>query len=161
VGTLAIQIARELGARVITTSSARNQGLCRDLGADEALDYESAPLEAPRGDITCLFDVFGNLRWPAVARALTPRGVLITTVPSPSAALHELAARVPLRHGRRRLVVVRPNRADLEALGAWVAMGRLRPVIDSTHALADFAEAHRILESKRARGKILVRVLPP
>ena len=159
VGTLAIQIARELGARVITTSSARNLALCRSLGADEALDYASAPLQRICGAVTCLFDVFGNLRWADVEPALSPRGVLVTTVPSPSAVLRELCAIAPGVTGRRRLVGVRPNRVDLDTLGAWVTAGRLRPVLDSVHALADFAEAHRVLESKRARGKIIVRVL--
>jgi NADPH:quinone reductase-like Zn-dependent oxidoreductase len=155
VGTIAIQIARVLGARVVTTSSARNVPLCRSLGADEALDYETRPLERPRGDVACLFDVFGNLRFDAVKPSLRRDGVLVTTVPSPSALLHELAARI---RGRRRLIVVRPNRPDLEALGAWVATGRVRPVIDSVQPLSEMIDAHRVLESKRARGKIVLRV---
>ncbi len=155
VGTLAIQIARILGARVVTTSSARNVPFCRDLGADEALDYETRPLERARGDVACLFDAFGNLRWDAVKPSLRGDGVLVTTVPSPSAMLHELASHLG---GRRRLVVVRPNRPDLEALAGWLVEGRLRPVLDSVRPLREMAEAHRVLESKRARGKIVLRV---
>jgi NADPH:quinone reductase-like Zn-dependent oxidoreductase len=155
VGTLAIQIARVLGTRVVTTSSARNVPLCRDLGADEALDYEDRPLERPRGDVACLFDVFGNLRWDAVKSSLRRGGVLVTTVPSPSALLHDLASRV---WGHRRLVVVRPNRRDLETLGDWLAAGRVRPVLDSVRPLSEMIDAHRVLESKRARGKIVLRV---
>ncbi len=155
VGTLAIPIAKTLGAHVVTTSSARNVPLCRDLGADEALDYATQPLQRPRGDVACLFDVFGNLRWDDVKPSLRRGGVLVTTVPSPSAVLHELAARI---HGRRRLVVVRPNRRDLDTLGGWIASGRVRPVLDSVRPLSEVIEAHRVLESKRARGKIVLRV---
>ena len=155
VGTLAIQIARILGARVVTTSSARNVPFCRDLGADEALDYEARPLERARGDVACLFDVFGNLRFADVKPSLRRDGVLVTTVPSPAAMLHELASHLG---GHRRLVVVRPNRRDLEALAGWLVSGQLRPVLDSVRPLAEMVEAHRVLESKRARGKIVLRV---
>jgi NADPH:quinone reductase-like Zn-dependent oxidoreductase len=157
VGTVAIQVARVLGARVITTSSARNVPLCRELGADEALDYAQEPLGRFTAELACIFDVFGNLRFEEVRGALRADGVYVTTVPRPAALVRELLARV---HGRRRLVLVRPRRADLELLGAWAAEKRVRAVIDRVLPLAEHAEAFRVLESKRARGKLVLTVAP-
>lgn len=60
VGTIAVQIARVLGAEVVTTSSERNFQLCRRLGAHETLDYASSPFGRRQGEFDCLFDVLGN-----------------------------------------------------------------------------------------------------
>jgi NADPH:quinone reductase-like Zn-dependent oxidoreductase len=60
--------------------------------------------------------------------------------------------------GHRRLVVVRPNRRNLETLRDWLVAGSIRPVLDSVRPLSEMREAHCVLESKHARGKIVLRV---
>ena len=74
VGTVAVQIARILGARVTTVSSAATMALCRSLGADETLDYTR--LDEALGDagFDVVFDVFGNLRFAHARAALRRRG---------------------------------------------------------------------------------------
>jgi NADPH:quinone reductase-like Zn-dependent oxidoreductase len=156
VGTIAIQIARVLGAEVLTTSSERNFELCRRLGANETVSYEGSPLERRARELDCIFDVFGNLRYERVERALRPDGIYVTTVPSARAITRELAAR--MRGRGARLVMVRPRRVDLETLAGWTVERRLEPVIDSRHSLSRFADGFSILESKRARGKIIIDV---
>jgi NADPH:quinone reductase-like Zn-dependent oxidoreductase len=155
VGTIAIQVARVLGARVVTTSSAANLELCRRLGAEEALDYTTAPIEALRG-LACIFDVFGNLRFERVRAALAQGGTYVTTVPSPGALAREAAARIV--GGPRRLVVVRARRDDLDTLAGWAKTGRVRPEIALRASLDDLTPPFELLESKRARGKIVVTI---
>jgi len=161
VGVYAIQIAKALGATVTTTSSEKNRELCLSLGADRALDYTA--VDFGRGEVTgqpfdAFVDVFGNQRFSRVRRLLTPEGTYVTTVPSPRIALDTVLT--PLRTRRRaRLVVVRSRRSDLEAITKLVAEGKLRPVIDSTFPLADIREASLRIESKRARGKVVVTVV--
>lgn len=156
VGTLAVQLARAMGAEVTTTSSAENLALCADLGAHRTLDYTKSPVEVLRGSIDVIFDVFGNLRPADVAPAFAGRGALVSTIPTPKRVALEALARVfPVR---QRLIVVRSRRADLADLGARVASGSLRPVIDARFPLAQAHEAFRRLESKRARGKIVVEL---
>lgn len=154
VGTVAIQIARAFGAHVTTTSSAHNLDLCRSLGANEALDRERESLDGGAYDV--LFDVFGNLRFDRSRRALAPRGVFISTVPS--ARILADAARTLLSPQRAKLVVVRSRRADLDALRAMVDRGALRPVIDRVEPFSCAVEALRHLETKKARGKIVIRL---
>lgn len=55
-------------------------------------------------------------------------------------------------------VLVQPRGADLEAVGSWISVGKVRPVIDRTYPLSDAAAAHRYSESRRVRGKLVLIV---
>lgn len=155
VGTAAIQIAVALGAVVTSTSSAANRELCRSLGASVALDYAAdAPFDGSRR-YRVVLDAFGNLSLGRVAKALTADGAYVTTVPSARIVRDTLRTLVGAR--RARLVLVRPRRADIDLLASFAASGKLRPVIDRVVAFEDAIEGMRHLETKRARGKIVVR----
>jgi NADPH:quinone reductase-like Zn-dependent oxidoreductase len=156
VGTAAIQIAVALGAVVTTTSSERNEDLCRSLGASEALDYAlDAPFSGARR-YRVVLDAFGDLSLEHVKRALTEDASYVTTVPSVQIVKDALRTLVGGR--RARLVIVRARRADLDTVASFVDKGQLRPVIDRVVAFEDAIEGLRHLETKRARGKIVVRV---
>ncbi len=155
VGTLAIQIARALGATVVTTSSPRNHALCARLGASETLDYAEGPPRSKEGPVDVVFDVFGNLG--ASARgALGDRGVVVGTVPSLGRLLVHAATRFSRRP--RKLVLVRPRPADLGQLARWLEDGTLEPVIAGRFAQERVHEAFEVLESKRTRGKLIVEL---
>jgi len=158
VGTFAIQIARLLGAEVHTTSSERNFELCRELGANQTWDYSVSALadSSPRFDV--IFDVYGNLRFASVRAwmADSEHGVLIGTIPGARRVARDLVTR--LSRTQERLIIVRPRRSDLDQLAGWLGEGRLRTTIDSRFPLARVHDGFRVLESKRARGKILIEV---
>jgi NADPH:quinone reductase-like Zn-dependent oxidoreductase len=156
VGAFAVQIAKILGAHATATSSAGNLELCRRLGADVALDYRSAdPLAGPdRFDV--VFDVFGNRRFDEARRALTARGVFVTTVPKPRIFLD--AARTAFAWPRARFVSVRPRSADLRLIAALVDEGRLVPVVEHVFPLERIVQAEEQVGGKHTRGKVVVRV---
>jgi NADPH:quinone reductase-like Zn-dependent oxidoreductase len=156
VGTVAIQIARLLGARVTSVSSAANLQLCAELGAEEMLDYDRGDFLGQVGRFDCIFDVFGNLSFARARTALKARGTFVSTVPSLSRALRDVVSRWSARS--ERMVVVKPNRKDLEQIAGWMGRGELRAVIDARYALEQAADAFRRLESKRARGKVLIQI---
>ena len=156
VGTLAIQIAKALGARVTTISSQKNVELCTSLGADRALAYDEGDPIAELADVDVFFDVFGNRTLDAVRPCLSKRATLVSTIPSPRVVLD--VGRTVLSKQRTKLVVVRSRRRDLETLAGWADDGRLRPVLDQRYALGSIADAHRHIETKRTRGKVVVLV---
>jgi NADPH:quinone reductase-like Zn-dependent oxidoreductase len=156
VGVHAIQIARELGAHVTTTSSARNREHCRHLGSHETLDYAVDGGLSVAGRYDCVFDVFGNLSFTLVRRALAPGGTYVTTVPGPAVVRDRVVSWASSK--RARLVVVRSNRADLEVLVDYMNRHRLRPIVDRMFPLGEAAAAQRYIETKRARGKVVLRV---
>ncbi|MBI2395829.1 MAG: NAD(P)-dependent alcohol dehydrogenase [Deltaproteobacteria bacterium] len=151
-GTVAIQIAKAMGAHVTTTSSEGNRALCTSLGADEALDYASDDLL--RGRFRVIFDVFGNLSFTRAKPALERGGVFVSTVPSPRILLD--AARTLRSDKRARLVLIRSRREDLDEVARMVARGQLRPIIDRVEPLDRAKDAIARLETRRARGKIVI-----
>jgi NADPH:quinone reductase-like Zn-dependent oxidoreductase len=155
VGTIAVQIARALGARVTAVCSARNADLVASLGASDVLDYTVTDLRSLRTSFDLVFDAFGNQSFAALRHLLSPRGAYVTTVPRPAAfAQHVLSYARP---GRKAwIVMVRSNSADLRALAQLTDEGLIRPVIDRRFPMSESADAHRYLETKRARGKVLL-----
>lgn len=156
VGVFAIQIAKALGASVTSVSSARNLDFCRRLGADEALDYAAEDPFSGSRSYRVVLDAFGNRRFEQVRASLGPGGVFVTTVPSWRIVVDAL--RTIVGYPRARLVAVRSRAADLDVLAQLVDAGRLRAVIDRVVDFDAVVDAIRFLESRRARGKVVVRM---
>ncbi len=156
VGVFAVQIAKILGAHVSAVCSHRNADLVREIGADEVIDYTQTELVNLGKRFDVIFDVFGNYHFERLKHLLTPRGTYVQTVPS--ARIFKDVARTFVRRRRAKLVVVRSRRSDLEWLRQHIDGGQLRVVVDRTFALSDVAEAHRYMETKRARGKVVLAV---
>ena len=159
-GLHAIQIARALGAHVTTTSSAASVARCRQWGADETLTYDdpAAPFASGvRYDV--ILDVYGNRNFAWAASGLGAAGTYVTTVPSRRIVIDTL--RTLGRRPRARLVRVQARRSDLELVARMVAEGTLRPVIDQVLPLERVADGHRYLESRHAKGKLVIEVAAP
>jgi NADPH:quinone reductase-like Zn-dependent oxidoreductase len=155
VGTAALQIARLLGAEVHSVSSEANRALCTSLGAQHTWTYPEHDWQAaPAFDV--IFDVFGNLTFAAARAHLTPRGRFVSTVPTLARMVRNWTSRVSAQ--QERLVIIKSHREDLDVLARWLAQGALRTVIDSRFSIVSLAAAFSRLESKRARGKIIVEV---
>lgn len=156
VGTLAVQIAKALGATVTAICSKKNEALVTSLGADRVLPYDEVDPLAELSNVDVFFDVFGNRSLAQTRNCLARPGRYVSTVPAPK--LFGEIATSALRRRQAKLVVVKSRRADLEVLAGWVEDGRLAPVVDRTYILDEIADAHRYIETKRARGKVVMSV---
>ena len=156
VGTFAIQVAKALGAHVTTTSSAANGSLCRGLGADETLDYRvDRPWERV-ADFDAIFDVFGNRQFSECCGALRQPGTFVSTVPSLRILRDTVRTLVASR--RAAIVLVRSRSTDLAWLAERVEAGELSPRVDRVFTLDQIEQAHAFIETKRARGKVVIRI---
>ena len=156
VGHFAVQIAKALGARVTGTCSTSNLEFLTELGADEAVDYKLCPAPRIKQKFDVVFDVFGKYSARDFKTVLGKTGIYINTIPSgPRTLLGEGLAR--LGGGRRnRLVVVQSRRTDLVTLRGWIESGQLKPHIDKQVSVHEAAEAHRHVETKHTRGKVVI-----
>lgn len=159
VGTVAIQIARLLGAGHVTTlSSAPRVKACEMLGAHEALDYEhrDSLLRSARFDV--VFDTFGNFHFDQVRGALKARGCFVSTAMTPGRMVRDTLLRCGAQ--QERYVAVAANRLDLGQIGAWMHAQQLSAVVAARFPLDEAVRAFALLESKKAYGKVVVDVLP-
>lgn len=156
VGVFAVQIAKIFGAHVTAVCSERNVELVRDLGADEVIDYNQTELTSIAARYDLFFDVFGNYTFARVKHLLESDGTYVHTIPS--GRIIQDIARTFFRKKRAKLVIVKSRRSQLDWLRQQIDGGGIRVVVDRTFSLNDAADAHRYMETKRARGKVVLSV---
>jgi NADPH:quinone reductase-like Zn-dependent oxidoreductase len=144
VGSLAVQLAREAGARVVGTGRARDRDLVLGLGADAFVDLAAEKWEQP---VDVVFDVLGGDVLAQSAALVRPGGTLVTIAEPP---------KVWPEHGRAVFFVVEPDRVRLAELAQRVRDGRLKPLVGEVRPLAEAVDAfaHR----RRVPGKTIIRV---
>ena len=164
VGTLAVQIAKALGAEVTGVSSKRNLEFVRSLGADHVIDYttDDFTLGAPRYDV--ILDNVMNHPPSVTSRLLTPTGMLIPNSIGNSgglmAGLMRGARAALLARGSTNVQFVKcvVNREYLDALAALLRSGEVKVPIDKTYRLSDAADAVAHMLGHHARGKVVISV---
>jgi NADPH:quinone reductase-like Zn-dependent oxidoreductase len=152
VASFAIQLAKHLGATVITTASAGNHSYVRSLGADRMIDYSVEDFATAVSNCDVVFDtVGGNVRAGCYA-VLRPGGRLVWIAPAPEG----------FRPPRSDVETLRPNvlrdRAHLERMLALLDVGAVRPPTIMRYKLADASKAHRVSESRHLQGKLVFEV---
>lgn len=149
VGTNAVQLATDLGARVTGVCSGANADLVTGLGAVQVLDHTRGELDDADERFDVVLDAVGNLTVASGRRLLRPGGVLVLAV----------AGLVDTVRPRRGVVTgVSSERAEVVAhLLDLVAAGRLTVVRAEPLALDDIVEAHRRVDTGRKVGNIVVR----
>lgn len=145
VGHLAVQFARHRGAQVIGTARAVNHEFLCELGADEIIDYAATDFTDRMADIDVVLDLVGGDYGSRSLRVLRPDGRYLTVQRSDAE-----------RDPRARSITGTPSPGDLAAIGALVAAGRIRVHIERTLGLGEAARAHRLSESGRVRGKLVL-----
>lgn len=165
VGHVAIQLAKAIGARVLTTVRAANFAFAREMGADVLIDYEKedyidAVLRATDGrGVDVVFDTIGGNALSRSPDALAQLGrvVSIVDIAQPQNLIQAWG-----KNAAYHFVFTRQNRGKLDELNALVAQGRLRPHVGAVYRLADVPAAHARLESRNngVRGKIAIEVAP-
>jgi len=160
VGTLAVQIAKALGAHVTAVCSTRNVEQARDLGADRVLDYtrQDFTREPERYDL--VVDVAGGHSWRAIRRVLEPDGrlVIVGAHGSRSQLRHIAAVWLSSRFAKHtvKFFVAKFNKVDLQTLADLLSSGELRPAIDRTYNLTEASEALRTFGEGHVRGKLVL-----
>ena len=157
VGTYAVQIARNMGARVTAVCSTDNAQLTRELGAEEVIDYTRAPVLVAGANYDVIYDTVGAHNLTVARPALSEHGVYLTLVPVPDIEFF-MPGQTRRKAGGGYFLVWAPKATDLDILSGWVRERRLVSVIDSEFGLDDITVAHARSKTLRARGKIVIRV---
>lgn len=160
VGSFAVQIAKAMGAHVTAVTSSRNIEFAKQLGADEAFDYTSGDITKGAMRFDVVFDAVGLVPFARWKNILRPGGVGVTVNLILGSPIAKLRARLTGGGKRWKSLLVKPIGADLEQLNTWLASGAVRPMIEQCYPLDQAREAHRQIETKRTRGKLVLTVDP-
>jgi NADPH:quinone reductase-like Zn-dependent oxidoreductase len=171
-GIFAIQIAKIMGCTVVVSCSGANAQLCRDLGADDIIDYRSVDLLkdlASRGQVFDLaVDYVGSIfeLHRESEHFLKPEGTFVLV----AATDHTWGGVANMMKSwllpgflggpkrRWKYVLAKNDLEQMTRLGNWIAEGKLKTVIDSEYAFEDVPKAFERLQTGRTRGKIIVNV---
>ncbi|MFD2027891.1 NAD(P)-dependent alcohol dehydrogenase [Promicromonospora aerolata] len=161
VGSVAVQVAKMLGASVTASTSPATIDFVRELGADHVVDYDLPPRELGAFDV--VFDTRGT-QLRDYRRILADGGRIVTIAFDLDHPVRSLGyVLLSSIHGSRRvrLFFGHPARSLFETLTAAAEAGELRPVVDTVFPLEEIAAAHARLEAGGVRGKVIVQVAAP
>lgn len=162
IGTVAVQLAKQMGAHVTAVCSTRNMELVRSLGADAVIDRTTGDFTKATAAYDVIFDAVGKSNFAQCRNALKPGGIYLTTVPSLGILVRMiLGADKAGKRGKLATTGLRPTpdkRKDLLVLKAMLEAGTLRGVIDRRYPLAEIAEAHRYVEQGTKAGDVIITI---
>lgn len=152
VAGIAIQVAKHIGARVITTASAENHAYLRALGADEIIDYSTQDFTAHVSDCDAVFETVGGDVAQRSFQVLKPGGRIAFIASGPTAPAAPRSDVVALRPDVAR------DRPHLQRIADLIAAGAVRVPEITTYRLSEAATAHRVSEARHLRGKLVLTV---
>lgn len=155
VGSIAVQLAKWRGAYVYSTTSKSNIDMVKSLGADEVIDYENLDFRDVVSEVDAVFDTIGGTVQENSWSVIKTGGILVSITQQPS---QETAKRLNING---KFIFIEPNASILKELALLVDSGIVRPIIGREFSLKNIADAHKLSESGRAKGKIVINVNAP
>ncbi len=152
VASFAIQLAKHIGARVITTASAANHAYLRGLGADEVIDYNARDFTTIGAVCDAVFDTVGDDVARKSFAVLKPGGRAAFIASGPQAPAPDRPDVKSLRPPVGR------DRRHLDRIAELFLAGAIRAPEITLYPLAEAAAAHKVSQSRHLRGKLVLQV---
>jgi NADPH:quinone reductase-like Zn-dependent oxidoreductase len=152
VASFAIQLAKHIGARVITTARPENHDYLRSIGADEIIDYTTTDFTKVVANCDAVFDTVGGAVAEKCFAVIRPGGRAAFIGSGPQAPAS------PRSDARSLRPAVGRDRAHLDRIVELVQSGAVRPPEITLYPLSDAVAAHRVSEARHLRGKLVFQV---
>jgi NADPH:quinone reductase-like Zn-dependent oxidoreductase len=176
VGTIAIQLAKHLGAVVATTTSTSNVELVKGLGADVVVDYKKDDFEQVVRDCDVVLNSLDAQTLRKSLNVLKPGGLLVSISGPPDLEFaremgmnwalqqvmrlmsHRIRKDAQRRGVRYSFLFMKASAEQLREIGALIDAGVIRPVVDRVFPFESVADALAYVETGRAKGKVVVKL---
>ncbi len=157
IGVHAVQIARAMGGHVTGVDHGIKEAFVRRMGADDFVDYtrDDFTTAGPRFDV--IFDMVPRSGYSACIRALRPGGRYLCGNPRLSVMARSVVT-TRFTDKTARFAFARETKEELETLRVMIERGDIRPVVDRVLPMEQAAEAHRLVESERRIGAIVIGI---
>lgn len=155
IGTMAIQLAKLMGAHVTAVDSGDKLAVLTQIGADAVIDYRTTDFTQTGQSWDVVFDLPGKSHFRQSLGAIRPGGYYILGNASVPAMFRRLFGR---KYGRKvRVALANYRAADMQYLQQRLAAGEVRPVVDREFDLDDVVAAHQYVESGAKTGNVVLR----
>jgi len=152
VGSIAVQLAKWRGARIIATASDYNHDFLRGLGVDVPVDYRTQNFENFASDVDVVLDPIGGDTQVRSLQTLKEGGILVSIVGLTS------EGRNPSRNVRATSILVQPNSGQLSEIGGLIQNGIINPIVSYRFPLEQAPLAHEQSQTRRTRWKIVIEI---
>jgi len=176
IGTFAIQLAKHLGAKVTTTTSAKNVSFVKGLGADKVIDYTSQNYLDEGAAFDVVYDTLGGDHTLNSFKVLKEGGRVLSiagTIDSITAeqfGLNKFIRMILAFQARKvtrtaskmnatyRFLYMSPNGEQLKKIAKLYESGKLKPILDKTYKFSESVQALEYLSKGHAKGKVVVKI---
>jgi alcohol dehydrogenase len=152
IGTMAIQLAKHLGAYVATTATGEGIEYVKQLGADEVIDYKTEQFEDALADYDAVFDTVAGETYDRSFQVLKKGGILVSMNAQPN---QELMDRYQVTAVSQHTGVTTDR---LNRLAQYIEQGVLTVHVDRTYSLDDIVKAFTARETESIKGKIVITI---
>lgn len=150
IGSIAIQLAKLIGAYISTTANVNDKQFVQGLGADQTIDYNSQKFEDLLHDYDAVFDTIGGDTYKRSFKVLKKGGTIISMLEQPNSDLIQ-------QYGvKATFQFTQVNRQRLIKLAQWVDQNNIRINVDRTFSLDDAAKALDYQKNVHPRGKVVI-----
>lgn len=176
VGSIAIQLAKHLGANVATTTSASNADWVKDLGADIVLDYKTTNFADVLSDYDVVFDTQGGKTLEHSLQVLKPNGIVVSIAGPPDKNMAQaiganwimskiipllslsIRAKAKKRGIHYHFLFMQPNGEQLSRIAELVETQKMVPVLDRVYDFTEFSQAFQHVDGGHTKGKVVVNI---
>jgi NADPH:quinone reductase-like Zn-dependent oxidoreductase len=152
IGSIAIQLAKNLGAYVTTTVSANDKEFVQELGADQVIDYKNQNFEDLLHDYDAVFDTVGGETYKRSFKVLKKEGIIVSMLEQPNS---ELMNQYDIK---AIFQFTQADRERLTKLAQWVDQNNIRVNVDRTFSLDEAADALDYQKDVHPRGKVVLAI---
>jgi alcohol dehydrogenase len=152
IGSIGIQLAKNLGAYVATTVSPNDKQFTQELGADQVIDYKTQSFEEMLHDYDAVFDNVGGQTYVRSFKVLKKGGIIISMLEQPNSELMN-------QYGIRAIFqFTQVNRERLTKLAQWVDQNNVKVSVDKIFSLDEASKALDYQKDVHPRGKVILTV---
>lgn len=154
-GTIAIQLAKELGAEVTAVCSDKNGLMVKVLGADKVIDYKTEDFTKNGVKYDVIFDTVGKSSFSSSLKSLTKSGTMLLASASMGQMLRGTLTSV---FGSKKVIsgVIKETAEDMQFFKKLLEADKLKAVIDKVYSLEEIKEAHRHVDTGHKKGNVII-----
>jgi 2-desacetyl-2-hydroxyethyl bacteriochlorophyllide A dehydrogenase len=156
-GTMAVQLAKDMGAEVTAVCSGKNTEMVNELGADKVIDYTKEDFTKNGETYDVIFDTIGKSSFSAGMKSLKKKGVMLLASAGMGLMLRGAVTSIL---GSKKVIsgVIKESAEDMQFFKKLIEAGKLKAVVDKVYALEEITMAHAHVDKGHKKGNVIINM---